>query len=171
MNTNQSGSQAGPWSNTSGAHYGAHEAGQATEQSNGAYPYGNGQNIDQPTGYGFASQWERSNGDHEHSNFDFKNTVSQDFNANFATEVCESAKTGKLTLANSRDGNLVEIWKPEILHRLTHKLPEPELVYQMKKAMKKHRRENYSKQVSDHCTEMLPYGNVEIGPLEHHDSL
>ena len=33
--------------------------------------------------------------------------MSRDFDANFATEVHASAKTGKPTLENSRDGNLV----------------------------------------------------------------
>ena len=103
MKTNQSG-QPGPasWSNASGTF----EAAMPAEQSNGAYPYGNGQNIDQPTGYGFASQWERSNEDQIPSDDNFGNREYPDSSANFAHEVQESAKPGKPILTSSRDGNL-----------------------------------------------------------------
>jgi len=65
----------------------------------------------------------------------------------------------------------MEIRRPEIMHRLTLKVPEAGLVYKMKKAMKEDRRRNNSNKVSDLCTRMLPYGNLEIDPLGHHDSL
>ena len=57
------------------------------------------------------------------------------------------------------------------MRRLTHKVLEAGLVYEMTKAMKKDRRRNNSNKVSDLCTGMLPYGNLEIDPLGHHDSL
>ena len=47
----------------------------------------------------------------------------------------------------------MEIRKPEILHRVTHRIPEVGLVYEMKKATMKHRRENNNK-VSKYCTQM-----------------
>ena len=103
MNTNQSGLLPASWSNASGTR----EASHATEQSNGAYPDKNGQNIDKSTGYGIASQWKMSTEDIEHSNSDFRNEATEDLHANFTTKVHESAETGKPTLENSRDGNLV----------------------------------------------------------------
>ena len=102
MNTNQSGQQQpGSWSNASGTN----EPGHAAEQSNGAYPDGNGQNIqfmDHPTDYGYASQKEES--EKESSNYDLR-MESPEFDANFATKAQTCAKTGKPTLENSRDGN------------------------------------------------------------------
>ena len=47
----------------------------------------------------------------------------------------------------------MEIGKPEIQHRVTHRIPEVGLVYKMKEAMMKHRRENDNK-VSIYCTQM-----------------
>ena len=102
MNTNQSGLPPASWSNASGTR----EASHATEQSNGAYPDRNGQNIDKSTGYGIASQWKMSTEDIEHSNSDFRNEATEDLHRNFTTEVHESAKPGNPTLEKPRDGNL-----------------------------------------------------------------
>jgi hypothetical protein len=64
----------------------------------------------------------------------------------------------------------MEIGTPEIQHRVTRRIPVIGLVYKMKKATMKHRRKNNNK-VSMYCTQMLPYGNLAIDPLEHQGSL
>ena len=56
-NSNQYGSRAAPVSNASGI---TGEAAALTEQSNGTFPFGNSQNVDQSTGYDNASQWQWS---------------------------------------------------------------------------------------------------------------
>ena len=102
MNTNQSGSLPAPRSNASGTLVAAN----ATEQSNGAKPYGNSQEIDQPTGFGIAMQWKRSIDEQDPSEHDFLNPEASGVHENFAPKVKKSGKTGDtVPLDTSGDGN------------------------------------------------------------------
>jgi len=86
-------------------------AGNADQQSNGANQYGNGQEIDQPTGIGYAMQWKRSNEDYDQSQCDSLNPEASGVHENFAPEVKISGETGDKTFLetsgdeNSGDGN------------------------------------------------------------------
>ena len=108
MNTKRSGSLPAPRSNASGTLV----AGTANEQqSNGANPHGNGQEVDHSTGFGIATQWKRSNDEQDPFKNDSRNPEASEGHENFAPEVKISAKTGDkahLETAgdeNSGDGN------------------------------------------------------------------
>ena len=105
MNTKRSGSLPAPRSNASGTLV----AGTATEQqSNGANPHGNGQEIDHPIGFGIATQWKRSNDEQDPSKHDDQKPEAEasGFHADFAPKVNKSDETGgKVLLGCSGDGN------------------------------------------------------------------
>ena len=89
-NTNQPGSRPAPTSNASET-YGAVAA--LTEQSNGTFPFGNSQNVDHPTGYGNASQWQWSNEESDYPNSENR----QAWNSEKPDEIIFNGKDGKLT--------------------------------------------------------------------------
>ena len=115
MNTNQSGSLPAPRSNASGTLVAAND----DQHSNGVNPDGNGQEIDQPTGFGIATQWKRSNDEQDPSKHDIQKPEdeSSGFHANLAgagfhayadsaQKVNKSDETGgKVHLESSGNGN------------------------------------------------------------------
>ena len=90
-NSNQYGSRAAPVSNASGI---TGEAAALTEQSNGTFPFGNSQNVDQSTGYDNASQWQWSNREVDHP----ISEIGQARNSENPDEIIFDDKDGKLTL-------------------------------------------------------------------------
>ena len=112
MNTKRSGSLPAPRSNASGTLV----DGTATEQqSKWCKPQGKGQEIDQSTGFGIATQWERSNDEQDPSKQDIQKPEDQSsgfhanlagFHADSAQKVNKSDETGgKVLLGPSGDGN------------------------------------------------------------------
>ena len=89
-NTNQPGSHAAPESNASGTN-GAATA--LAEQSDGTFPFRNNQNVDHPTGYGNASQWQWSNGEVDNPNSETR----LDWNSEKTDEIVFNDKEGKLS--------------------------------------------------------------------------
>ena len=72
-----------------------------TEQSNGTFPFGNSQNVDHPTGYGNASQWQWSNEESDYPNSENR----QAWNSEIPDEIIFNDKDGKLTRVMLKDGN------------------------------------------------------------------
>ena len=90
MNTKRSGSLPAPRSNASGTLV----VGTATEQqSKWCKPQGNGQESDHSTGFGIATQWERSNDEQDPSKQDIQKPEDQSsgFHANLAGFHADSA--------------------------------------------------------------------------------
>ena len=170
MNTNQSGSLQAPRSNASGMLV----AGNADQQSNGANQYGNGQEIDQPTGIGYAMQWKRSNEDYDQSQCDSLNPEASGVHENFAPEVKISAKTG-----DKAHWKLPEMKTPEmetmgpVADRQTLREILEVVLVTTKRMMTVMLRNNDNK-VSYDCTLMSHYENTDttdITTINHQDSL
>ena len=90
-NSNQYGSRAAPESNASGI---TGEAAALTEQSNGTFPFGNSQNVDQSAGYDNASQWQWSYRDTDQP---FGDTGST-WNSENPDKIIFNDKDGELTV-------------------------------------------------------------------------